>query len=239
MLDRERTEVRHNSEWLRMGSARALRPGRAGSRSPACSSATTSPSGWPTAQPISALELLYPVLQGYDSVAIEADVELGGTDQKFNLLFGRDVQERYGQAPQSILTMPILPGHRRRAEDEQVARQLRRRHRPARGDVRQADEHPRRRSWASTTCCCSASELDPATPPVEAKRELARRLTDRFHGDGAGAAAEARFDQVHVRGELPDEIPVGDVSSRRRRARPPAGADRGASSGSPRARPGG
>ena len=56
------------------------------------------------------LELLYPVLQGYDSVAIEADVELGGTDQKFNLLFGRDVQEALGQAPQSIMTMPILPG---------------------------------------------------------------------------------------------------------------------------------
>ena len=62
------------------------------------------------AQPISTLELLYPVLQGYDSVAIEADVEFGGTDQKFNLLFGRDVQVAYGQSPQSILTMPILPG---------------------------------------------------------------------------------------------------------------------------------
>ena len=62
------------------------------------------------AKPISTLELLYPVLQGYDSVAIEADVEFGGTDQKFNLLFGRDVQDAYGSAPQSILTMPILPG---------------------------------------------------------------------------------------------------------------------------------
>ena len=73
------------------------------------------------AQPISALELLYPLLQGYDSVAVEADVELGGTDQMFNLLFGRDVQAAYGQPPQSIITMPILPGHRRGAEDEQVA----------------------------------------------------------------------------------------------------------------------
>ena len=60
--------------------------------------------------PIAALELLYPLLQGYDSVAVEADVELGGTDQKFNLLFGRDIQGAYGQAPQSILTMPILVG---------------------------------------------------------------------------------------------------------------------------------
>ena len=61
-------------------------------------------------EPISVLELLYPLLQGYDSVAIEADVELGGTDQKFNLLLGRDVQRAYGQPEQSILTMPILPG---------------------------------------------------------------------------------------------------------------------------------
>src|SRR6185312_16183824 len=61
-------------------------------------------------QPISALELLYPVLQGYDSVAVEADVELGGTDQKFNLLFARDIQTAYGKEPQSILTMPILVG---------------------------------------------------------------------------------------------------------------------------------
>ena len=61
-------------------------------------------------EPISILELLYPVLQGYDSVAVEADVEMGGTDQKFNLLFGRDVQESFGVPPQSILTMPILPG---------------------------------------------------------------------------------------------------------------------------------
>ena len=61
-------------------------------------------------RPISLLEMLYPVLQGYDSVAVEADLELGGTDQKFNLLFGRDVQQSYGQEPQAILTMPILPG---------------------------------------------------------------------------------------------------------------------------------
>ena len=79
-------------------------------RSPACSSATTSRSGSRPGAPIAALELLYPLLQGYDSVAVEADVELGGTDQKFNLLFGRDIQAAYGQKPQSILTMPILVG---------------------------------------------------------------------------------------------------------------------------------
>ena len=61
-------------------------------------------------RPISVLELLYPIMQGYDSVAINSDVELGGTDQKFNLLLGRDLQQAYGQPGQSIMTMPILPG---------------------------------------------------------------------------------------------------------------------------------
>ena len=102
------------------------------------------------------LELLYPVLQGYDSVAIEADVELGGTDQTFNLLFGRDVQDAYGQPPQSIMTMPILPGTDGVQKMSKSLRQLRRRHRSAGGDVREADEHPRLGHGRSTTCCCSA-----------------------------------------------------------------------------------
>ncbi len=109
VLDPERTEVRRNSEWLAMGSdelfglvrrftvARLLEREEFSRRMQA-------------GEPISILELLYPVLQGYDSVAVEADVEVGGTDQKFNLLFGRDVQEAFGQPAQSILTMPILPG---------------------------------------------------------------------------------------------------------------------------------
>src|ERR1044072_8437592 len=109
VLDHERTEVRFNSEWLRMAPedllgllarttvARLLE--RDDFRKRLAASA-----------PIAALELLYPLLQGYDSVAVEADVEIGGTDQKFNLLFGRDIQTAYGQKPQSILTMPILVG---------------------------------------------------------------------------------------------------------------------------------
>src|SRR5258707_258866 len=109
LLDPELTEVRYNSEWLRMEPegllgllaqttvARLLERDDFQKRLGA-------------GRPIAALELLYPLLQGYDSVAVEADVELGGTDQKFNLLFGRDVQAAYGQRPQSILTMPILVG---------------------------------------------------------------------------------------------------------------------------------
>ncbi len=143
LLDRERTEVRFNSEWLRMEPERLL--GLLATTTVArLLERDDFQKRMAAAQPVAALELLYPLLQGYDSVAVEADVELGGTDQKFNLLFGRDVQASHGQKPQSILTMPILVGTDGVPEDEQVARQLRRRRRGARGDLRQADADPRR-----------------------------------------------------------------------------------------------
>ena len=109
VLDPDRTEVRFNSEWLRMDSqellsllakttvARLLERDDFQKRMAA-------------GAPIAALELLYPLLQGYDSVAIDADIEVGGTDQKFNLLFGRDMQAAYGRPQQSIMTLPILVG---------------------------------------------------------------------------------------------------------------------------------
>jgi tyrosyl-tRNA synthetase len=158
------------------------------------------------AQPISVLELLYPVLQGYDSVVVEADVELGGTDQTFNLLFGRDVQQAYGQDAQSILTMPILAG-------TDGVRKMSKTH-----DNYIGVTDPPEEMFGELMSIPDAvmgqyyllllgEELDPGRHPGEAKRELARRLVDRFHGEGAGARAEARFDRVHVRRELPDDIP--------------------------------
>ena len=109
VLDPERTEVRRNSEWLAMGSDELFRLVRRFTVARLLEREEFS-RRMEAGEPISILELLYPVLQGYDSVAVEADVEVGGTDQKFNLLFGRDVQEAFGQPAQSILTMPILPG---------------------------------------------------------------------------------------------------------------------------------
>ena len=109
MLDRERTEVRRNGEWLDMPMddlfrlVRTVTLARVTERDDFSKRLAEN-------QPISLLELLYPVLQGYDSVAVNADVELGGTDQKFNLLLGRDVQQAYGRPQQAILTTPILPG---------------------------------------------------------------------------------------------------------------------------------
>ena len=98
-------------------------------------------------QPISLHELLYPVMQGYDSVALECDVELGGTDQRFNLRCGRELQRHYGQKPQIVLMTPILEGLGRRAEDVEIAQQRDRHQRAAGGDVRQADEHSDELMW--------------------------------------------------------------------------------------------
>ena len=210
VLDRDRTELRRNSEWLDMPSAelfdlvRRTTVARLLERDDFTKRMAAG-------QPISTLELLYPVLQGYDSVAIESDVEFGGTDQRFNLLFGRDIQTAYGQTPQSILTMPILPGtdgklKMSKSYDNYVA-------------VADPPEEIFGKLMSIPDSVMAeyfslllSESLDPSRPAVEAKRELARRLTDRFHGEGAGAAAEAGFDRVHVRGELPDEIPVARVS---------------------------
>src|SRR3954469_11865897 len=109
VLDRERTEVRRNSEWLDMSMEDLFRLARVATVAQLLERDDFA-KRYAAGDPISILELLYPLLQGYDSVAIQADVELGGTDQKFNLLLARDVQQAYGVEPQSVLTMPILPG---------------------------------------------------------------------------------------------------------------------------------
>jgi tyrosyl-tRNA synthetase len=163
------------------------------------------------AQPISALELLYPVMQGYDSVAIEADVELGATDQRFNLLFGRDVQVAYGQQPQSILTMPILPGtdgirKMSKSYDNWVA--ITDPSEEMFGKLMSIPDSV----MAQYYLLLLGDRLDGDRHPGEAKRELARRITDRFHGQGAGAGAEDRFDRVHVHGETPEQIPVARIA---------------------------
>ncbi len=210
VLDHDRTELRRNSEWLDMHSSRLFDLIRRFTVARLLEREDFT-KRMAEAQPISALELLYPVLQGYDSVAVEADVELGGTDQKFNLLFGRDVQASYGQAPQSILTLPILPGtdgvrKMSKSYDNYIG-------------VAEPPEEMFGKLMSIPDAVMGeyyllllGERLDAGKPAVEAKRELARRLTDRFHGDGAGAAAEQRFDQLHVRGELPDEIPVATLS---------------------------
>ncbi len=204
ILDRERTEVRRNSEWLadldllelmtKATVARLLERDDFQKRMAA-------------GQPIVALELMYPLLQGYDSVAVEADVELGGTDQKFNLLFGRDIQAGYGMPPQSIqsiMTMPILVGtdgvqKMSKSLDNYVGVT------DAPGEMFGKLMSIPDEAMPEYYRLLLGAEV-PSTPPNKAKRELARRLVDRFHGEGAGTAAEAGFDQVHVFRGIPDDV---------------------------------
>jgi tyrosyl-tRNA synthetase len=204
VLDRGRTEVRRNSEWLEMGTDELFRLLRRFTIARLLERDDFA-RRMEESRPISALELLYPVLQGYDSVAVKADVELGGTDQTFNLLFARDVQEALGESAQSIVTMPILPG------TDGVRRMSK-----SLGNYVGVTDPPEEMFGKLMSIPDDAmdeyrrlllgDESRSGDDPGAAKRELARRLVERFHGADAAAAAEARFDRVHVEHLPPDDI---------------------------------
>ncbi|MEZ5077994.1 MAG: tyrosine--tRNA ligase [Solirubrobacterales bacterium] len=203
LLDRERTEVRYNSEWLEM-EPEALFGLMARTTVARLLERDDFQKRLGAGHPISGLELLYPLLQGYDSVAIEADLELGGTDQKFNLLFGRDIQVAYGQAPQSIMTMPILVGT---DGSQKMSKSL--------GNYVGVTDPPEEMfgKLMSIPDLAMAEYFrlllgvePPDAPPNLAKRELARRIADRYHGEGAGIGAEAAFDRVFVRRAVPEDV---------------------------------
>jgi tyrosyl-tRNA synthetase len=212
VLDPARTEIRRNSEWLAMSSDELFRLVRRFTVARLLEREEFS-RRIKTAQPISVLELLYPVLQGYDSVAVEADVEIGGTDQKFNLLFGRDVQEALGQAPQSILTLPILPGTdgvRRMSKSLRNYVGITEAPEEMFGKLMSVPDE----AMGEYYRLLLSDDLDPDRHPAEAKRALARRLVERFHGAEQAAAAEERFDQLHVRHEVPENVAEAVVEAR-------------------------
>lgn len=208
VLDRDRVEVRRNGEWLDMAAEDLFRLARTSTVAQILERDDFA-RRYERQEPISVLELLYPLLQGYDSVAVCADVELGGTDQKFNLLLGRDVQRAYGQPEQSILTMPILPGI---DGHEKMSKSL--------GNHIGITEPPDEmygktlRLPDDALATWYALLLDGAVPagaaPRDAKRALARALTARFHGASAAAEAERRFDQIHIEHRPPDDVPSAE-----------------------------
>jgi tyrosyl-tRNA synthetase len=219
ILDPERTEVRYNAEWLEPMGMEAILRLTASTTVARMLERDDFAKRYSQGKPISIMEFLYPLLQGMDSVAVEADVELGGRDQTFNLLVGRDLQRTYGQEPQVALTTPLLvgtDGAQKMSQslgnyigitdppDEMFGKL-----------VRVPDELiPTYRLLA----------LDFFRDPTEAervdkgladgsldawgeKRRLACEVVDLYHEAGAGAAAEERFDRVHRERELPDQIP--------------------------------
>ncbi len=204
VLDPQRTETRMNGEWLDMGMDELFRLTRTSTVAQLLERDDFA-KRYAANEPISILELLYPLLQGYDSVAVRADVELGGTDQKFNLLLGRDIQGAYGVPPQSVLTMPILPGI---DGVQRMSKSL--------GNYVGVTDAPADMFGKLMRVPDSAmgtyyellldSEPDPSQAPVQSKRRMASELTAQFHGPAAAQAAEAGFDRLHVRHEVPEEV---------------------------------
>ena len=202
----QRLEVRFNSEWLDMSMSdlfalmRTATVGQILERDDFAKRYAAS-------QPISMLELLYPLLQGYDSVAVQADVELGGTDQKFNLLLGRDVQRAYGQPEQVIMTMPLLVG-----TDGQL--KMSKSYRNYVGVTDAPEDMYGKTLSIHDEQLGNWYELLLGVPspdgmgPRDAKRALARAIVERFHGAKAARAAEEAFDRVHIRHEVPDDVPI-------------------------------
>jgi tyrosyl-tRNA synthetase len=221
VLDMSSAEVRRNSEWLAgMGMADVLR----------LTSAYTVArmlerddfrKRYEGGKPISVVEFLYPLMQAMDSVAVRADVELGGTDQTFNLLVGRDIQRAYGQDPQVVLTMPLLEGidgQRKMSKsfdnwvaltdppDEMFGKLMRiPDHLITKYLLLAADLDP------SEVGRIEAGMADGSLKPVEEKRRMARAVVDLYHGPGAGDEAERRFERVHRERDMPEQIEEAEI----------------------------
>jgi tyrosyl-tRNA synthetase len=204
VLDRDRTEVRHNSEWLApLTMADLIQLTRATTVARILEREDFS-KRYAAGDPITLTELLYPLMQAYDSVAIDADVELGGTDQLYNLLMGRQIMEYYDKMPQCVLTTPLLVGTDGTAK---MSKSL--------GNYIGVTDPPREMFGKAMSIPDEpmsdyyALLLDSPPPEaklVEQKRELARSLVRAFRGEEAVADAEEHFDTV-VRREVPEDAP--------------------------------
>ena len=211
VIDRDRVELRRNSEWLEpLGVEDVLRL-TASTTVARMLERDDFADRYAAKKPISLMEFLYPLLQGYDSVAVEADVELGGTDQLFNLLVGRELQKDAGQDPQIALTMPLLEGL---DGVQKMSQSL--------GNYVGVDEQPEDMSIrddliARYELLCTdlgpednvrvvAGLADGSLHPNTEKRRVARAIVDLYHGDGSGKVAERRFDLVHRQHRIPEDV---------------------------------
>ncbi|MDL2336564.1 MAG: tyrosine--tRNA ligase [Pseudomonadota bacterium] len=215
VLDAEKTEVRYNSEWCDPLGARGLIQLASRYTVARMMERDDFTKRFKAGTPISVHEFLYPLMQGYDSVALKSDLELGGTDQKFNLLVGRALQSEYGQEPQCILTMPLLEGL------DGVEKMSK-----SKGNFIGISEAPNDMfakllsisdtlMWryfallsfqSDEDIARLKSEVDAGRNPKDAKVLLAKEITSRFHSAAAADAAENDFN-LRARGGVPDVIP--------------------------------
>jgi tyrosyl-tRNA synthetase len=215
VLDPERTEIRYNSEWSDPLGARGMIQLAARYTVARMMERDDFARRFAAQTPISVHEFLYPLMQGYDSVALKSDLELGGTDQKFNLLVGRHLQQEYGQEPQCILTMPLLEG------TDGVEKMSKSKNNyigitePANTMYAKLLSISDTLMWKYFTLLSFRSEAEIAAlkaevaagrNPKDAKVLLAKELTTRFHSAAAAEAAQADF-QNRAAGGVPDDIP--------------------------------
>lgn len=216
ILDSSKTEVAFNSHWMASMSAADLIKIAGRHTVARMLERDDFTKRYNGGQPIAIHEFLYPLIQGYDSVALRADVELGGTDQKFNLLVGRQLQQAYGQAPQVVLTMPLLEGLN---GGDKMSKSL--------NNYVGIDESPetmfgklmsisddlmwRYFELLSFRPLSDISKLrvqaEEGRNPKDIKIELAREIVARFHNEAAAADADEAFNRRFSKGELPDSIP--------------------------------
>lgn len=216
IVSRERLEVRYNSEWLEPLAMEEVLRLTASSTVARMLERDDFAKRYAEGRPISIMEFLYPLLQGMDSVAVEADVELGGSDQLFNLLTGRDVQRAYGQPPQVVLTVPLLEGldgvqkmsqslgnyvgieeppdemfgKLMSVPDELIGKYLRLCTDVTPGEVDAIE----------------AGLADGSLHPAEQKRRMAREIVELYHGSGTGNRSEDAFNLVHRDREIPEGV---------------------------------
>lgn len=213
----ERLEVRRNSEWLGAMDMADVLEMTAQVTVAKLMDREDFASRWQNEEPISLIEFMYPLLQATDSVAIDADVEIGGNDQLLNLLMGRILQERAGQPPQSVATVPLLVGTDGSAKMSQSLGN----YISVKADAEEMfgktmsipDELIPQ--WLRLAGGAAPDEVasieialaDGSTHPGDAKRDLARRIVDRYWGEGAGHTAEGAFDRLFKDKAVPDEVP--------------------------------
>jgi tyrosyl-tRNA synthetase len=205
ILDREQTEIRFNGEWLgKLDYAELVRLTRTGTVARLLERDDFA-QRFSAREPISVSELLYPFAQGYDSVAVEADIEVGGSDQLYNLLMGRDVMQLYGQEPQAIVTYELLVGT---DGIEKMSKST--------GNYIGIDEAPEDQFGKTMSIPDGALAqwwrltLDREPPqgdPMESKLALAGAIVERYHGRDAAAAAEQHFTRVVREQQAPEEVP--------------------------------
>ena len=222
ILDQELTEIRFNSEWMSEIGAEGMIRLAARYTVARMLERDDFENRYKTGQSIAIHEFLYPLVQAYDSVALKADVEMGGTDQKFNLLVGRHLQQQHGQDPQIIITLPLLEGLDGKQKmsksldnyvgiDEPAAEQF--------GKIMSISDNLMLRYFEMLSfrpineVRALRKEMQAGRNPRDIKFELARELVTRFHGDAAAAAAQETFIARFRQGEMPDEIEQRQLDS--------------------------